>query len=88
LKEGALFVLTIDLFLDLTPFTENERNEWGTNVSIKWLVEQSKMKLVQGDEEELFGFPGFEPRRIIANLDRYYVGQFCPSLVQMVILQK
>ncbi|MGZ4194525.1 MAG: class I SAM-dependent methyltransferase, partial [Solirubrobacteraceae bacterium] len=39
LKPGGHLVLTIDLFLDLIPFTDRERNRWGTNMSVAALIE-------------------------------------------------
>jgi SAM-dependent methyltransferase len=87
LREGALFILTVDLFLNTAPFTRRERNQWGTNISIEWLVEQSNMKLVQGERSELCGFPEFDPERVLSNLEKYYVGLY-PLLTQMLVLQK
>jgi 2-polyprenyl-3-methyl-5-hydroxy-6-metoxy-1,4-benzoquinol methylase len=88
LKPGGLFVLTTDLFLDLAPFTDRRRNRWGTNVSIRWLVEQSGMQLVQGDRSELFGYPEFDPYEILGHLDRYLVGRYYPTLAQLLVLRK
>ncbi len=87
LKKGALFVLTVDLFLDLFPFTRKHRNRWGTNVSICWLLQQSRLKLVSGNRKELFGYAQFNARRIQARLGDYLIGEY-PTMVQLLVLQK
>jgi SAM-dependent methyltransferase len=88
LRPGGRFVLTVDLFLDVTPFAASARNRWGTNVSVRDVVERSGMRLVVGDRRELVGFPEFDPERIRAGLDQYYVGEGYPTLVQMLVLEK
>lgn len=87
LRGGGLAVLTVDLFLNLEPFTTRARNEWGRNISIKDLVETSGMRLVYGDPDLLYGFSTFDPDRIQANLERYFVGEY-PTLTQLVVVQK
>jgi SAM-dependent methyltransferase len=88
LRKGALFVLTVDLFLNLFPFTRRERNKCGTNVSIQNVVEQSNMRLVCGEGKELFGFTEFDPERILSNLEDYHIGANYPVLAQMFVLRK
>ena len=88
LKKGAVFILTVDLFLNLAPFTRRSANEWGTNVSIADLVRAAEMELVLGDPAELCGFPEFSAERILASLERYHVGENYPTLVQMIVLRK
>lgn len=87
LKPWALFVLTVDLFLDLFPFTREHRNRWGTNVSIRWLLQQSRLKLVWGNRNELFGYSEFNAEQIKSHLDEYMVGEY-PALVQLLVLRK
>ena len=88
LKPGGRFVLTIDLFLDLVPFTSETQNKFGTNISVEWLVRESGLALVHGEPRELYGFPDFEPDEILAQKDRYYVGQGWPTMVQTLVLAK
>ena len=88
LRKGGLFVLTVDLFLNLFPFTRWERNKCGTNVSIRRLVEQSNMRLICGERKELFGFPEFDPERILSSLKDYHIGAEYPALAQMFVLRK
>ena len=88
LKPGGLFVITLDLFLDVEPFAAATTNRYGKNISAKWLVEQSGLTLVQGNPTELYGFPEFNPDEIRKNHDRYLVGNGYPVMVQAMVLQK
>jgi hypothetical protein len=88
LCNGGELVLTIDLFLDLDPFTAQKRNRWGTNVSVAWLVGQTGMQLVEGERAELFGFPEFDPERILGHVENYLVGESYPVLTQSFVLRK
>jgi SAM-dependent methyltransferase len=88
LKPGGRLVLTIDLFLDLVPFTTETQNKFGTNVSVEWLVRESGLVLVHGEPRELYGFPDFDAHEIMAQRDRYYVGQKWPVMVQTLVLAK
>ncbi len=88
LKPGGLFVITLDLFLDVEPFATATSNPYGKNVSAKWLVEQSGLTLVHGNPAELNGFPEFDPIEVHKNRDRYLVGNGYPAMVQTMVLQK
>jgi ubiquinone/menaquinone biosynthesis C-methylase UbiE len=88
LKPGGLFILTVDLFLDLKPFTKRESNEYGRNVSIQKLVDLSGMEMTLGKREELFGFPEFDPEKILSDLSRYMLGNGYPALAQLLVLRK
>lgn len=88
LRPGGRFVLTIDLFLDLAPFGYAKENPSGTNVDVRWLVEESGLVLEQGDPEELLGFPEFDPRRVLDNLMHYEYGAYIPSVAQALVLSK
>lgn len=81
LGDGGTAVLTIDLFLNLAPFTQRESNEYGTNVNVHQLLESAGLELVEGDPSELYGFPEFDPERIQARLEDYLVGRY-PALTQ------
>jgi 2-polyprenyl-3-methyl-5-hydroxy-6-metoxy-1,4-benzoquinol methylase len=87
LKPGGRFVMTLDLFTDLQPFTEQLTNEWGTNISVARLVEASGMELVVGDTSELYGYPAFDVSAIVQNLGDFFVGTN-PTLIQCVVLRK
>jgi SAM-dependent methyltransferase len=88
LKPGGLFILTIDLFLNLRPFCSRVRNEFGRNHNVCSIAESENWELVEGNREELFGFDAFDPDRILSNLENYLIGQGYPALVQCLILRK
>jgi SAM-dependent methyltransferase len=87
LRPGGHAVLTVDLFLDLEPFSDRRENHFGTNVSIASLVDSSGLELVQGSTDELLGFPEFDHRRILASLPDYLVGSH-PVVAQCLTLRK
>jgi SAM-dependent methyltransferase len=84
LKPGGHLVLTIDLFLDLIPFTDRDQNRWGTNMSVAALIEALDATIVVGDREVLYGFPEFDARRIQRDLSQYMIGAY-PTLTQCVV---
>lgn len=88
LKPNGIFVITLDLFLNVHPFCSSKNNEFGTNISVREILEQSGMKLKWGQREELFGFPEFDKDKIMRNLHKYLIGSKYPSLVQAFILKK
>jgi hypothetical protein len=87
LKLGGRFVMTVDLFLNLEPFCRRITNEWGKNQNVRWLVEVSRMKLIEGNPSQLYGFPEFSSEEILANLERYFIGNY-PVVSQCFVLQK
>ena len=89
LKPNGLFVLTIDLFLNLTPFSDRSSNEFGTNASVFDLVQDSGLSMITGKPQELYGFPAFNPREVLANLEQYFIApNSYPVLSQAVVLSK
>lgn len=87
LKPGGRFIITLDLFLNLKPFSRRMNNEWGKNQDVRWMVELSPMKLVTGERSQLLGFPEFNPETILANLEKYFVGSY-PALSECIVLEK
>jgi SAM-dependent methyltransferase len=89
LKPGGLFVLSVDLFLALAPFSRRSFNEWGTNISMRALIEASGLELIYGLREELCGHAEFDPRAILelAKREELVVGT-SESAVQTLVLQK
>ena len=81
-------MLTVDLFLDLVPFSLKKENVWGTNVDVHRLVEWSGLDLVQGDRAELFGFSEFEPQAVLGNLNHYMIAVGYPVVAQSLVLRK
>jgi SAM-dependent methyltransferase len=87
LKPGGLFVLTIDLFLNLRPFCSRLQNEYGRNRDIRFMTELESWEIVIGNPKELFGFSPFSVDSILSNLEKYLIGQY-PVLVQCLVLRK
>jgi SAM-dependent methyltransferase len=87
LAPGGLFVLTVDLFLDLVPFTSRETNRFGRNADVRALVEASALELAVGDPAELYGYEAFDPERIQSQLGEYLIGSY-PSLAQCLVLRR
>lgn len=88
LAPGGRFVMTVDLFLDLIPFTTQATNHWGTNVDMWDLVKRSGLDLAVGVPEELYGHPDFDVAHVADNLSEYIVGNDYPTLVQAIVLQR
>ncbi len=57
-------------------------------MDIRWLVESSGLDLVAGNPDELFGYPTFDPRTVLANLSQYFYGTSYPALAQALVLEK
>lgn len=87
LRPGGQFIITLDLFLNLSPFTRRDRNQYGTNQDVRWMVEYSGLRLAQGDPAELNGFPAFAPENILIKLEDYLIGSY-PVLTQCIVLEK
>lgn len=87
LKPGGRFILTIDLFLNITPFATRLENEYGTNRDVADLIARQPWKLVTGKRDELHGFPEFNPDKILCRLETFLVGGY-PALAQCLVLQK
>jgi 2-polyprenyl-3-methyl-5-hydroxy-6-metoxy-1,4-benzoquinol methylase len=87
LKPGGLLVVTLDLFLNLEPFCERTRNEWGTNMSAAWLQEVTGFELVVGDSEELYGYEKFSTDYVLSHLEDYAINVYYPQLAQLMTLK-
>ena len=88
LKPGGKFIMTVDLFLDLHPFSKKDCNCFGSNISIKDLVDSSGLQLYFGEEKELYGYESFDSANIMALLPELLIGTGYPTLVQCVILTR
>jgi SAM-dependent methyltransferase len=86
LKPGGLFVATIDLFLDCYPFTEEISNQYGRNISIRRLVEESGLTLISGTPSQLYGYPEFEVKELLRNKEAFLTANNAMS--QCIVLQK
>jgi hypothetical protein len=87
-RPDGLVILTIDLFLDLAPFSSVERHQYGTNVDVHQLLADAKLELVRGNPKELHGYPEFTPEQVMAGLAGYLVGQPYPALAQCLIARR
>jgi SAM-dependent methyltransferase len=85
LKPDGILVMTIDLFLDLKPFSEREENEWGRNLDISHFLKMAGLRLDDGNPAELLGFPEFNPAQIMGSLATYVLGEGYPALSQCVV---
>lgn len=84
LKPNGLLVLTIDLFLDVEPFTTVPANRFGRNINIKALLESCGTELVVGSPAELYGFDEFDHHQVQSNLSSYLIGSY-PGLAQCLV---
>jgi len=71
LRPGACLVLTVDLFLDCSPFTSKDHNQWGTNVPVAKLAEAVGFSLVQGNREEIYGYPEFRTDTVLSRISEF-----------------
>jgi SAM-dependent methyltransferase len=85
LRRGGHVVLTIDLFLDLEPFTSRARNEYGINFDVKRLLDELGATLVKGEPTALYGFAEFDPDRVQSDLSQYFVGSLYPAMSQCLV---
>jgi SAM-dependent methyltransferase len=88
LKPGGLLILTIDLFLNLQPFTSRKSNQFGRNQNVRKLVELEEWDMVGGERRELFGFDEFDANRVQSRLEKYLIGRYYPAMAQCVVLRK
>jgi SAM-dependent methyltransferase len=88
LKPGGLFVLTVDLFLDLAPFTKKTANKWGRNVPITTLLNPEQFEIVHGLREELYGFDEFDASTILRHAHDFFIGRNYPTLIQTLVLKR
>lgn len=84
---GGQFVLTIDLFLNVRPFTTRETNRWGQNVSVAWIEETLGFDLMTGDRRELYGYDAFSADWVLSHLEDYAVNPESAQLAQLVTFQ-
>jgi SAM-dependent methyltransferase len=88
LRPGGVAVLTVDLFLDLAPFTDRESNEFGRNVDLRAWLARAGLELAAGDPAELNGFPEFSAGAVLRDLSRFHVGRGYPALAQCLVGRK
>lgn len=87
LKPGGELILTVDLFLDIAPFSTALANPWGRNIDLYWLSRLSPFDRADGKPEELHGFPEFDRQKVEQMSEQLLRGNY-PVLVQCLILRK
>jgi SAM-dependent methyltransferase len=85
LKPSGFLVLTMDLFLNLHPFTDQRKNKWGTNVDVRRFIDQSGLKLLRGRPAELYGFPEFKADAILARRHEFISDESGSALAQCLV---
>lgn len=89
LKPNGLCIMTVDLCLDIDPFTDIDKNDIGTNKNVAELIGASDLELVFGHRDELLGFPEFNPEAVQALIPDLFVGRFhIPVVAQMMLLRR
>ena len=83
LKPGGFLILTVDLFLDLQPFTATPRNKWGTNIDVRRFLSAAGVELIEGDRRQILGFPEFDSDAILRNRNTFLMGE--TSAVQCLV---
>lgn len=88
LKPGGVAILTVDLFLDVAPFTDRATNTFGRNIDVRAWLEAAGLELVTGTRAELNGFPEFSANAVLRDLSKYHVGREYPALAQCLVGRK
>jgi hypothetical protein len=88
LAPGGTVVLTVDLFLDLSPFTSRARSDTGTNIDLSRFLSEAGLVLIEGEPAELHGFPEFSSEDILCRLHEFHVGRPFPTLTQCLVAQR
>jgi SAM-dependent methyltransferase len=88
LKPHGLFILTVDLFINIHPFSSRQDNQYGVNRNIYKLIRTQPWILDSGEPEELFGFPEFDKDKVLNRLEKFLLGHHYPALAQCLVLKK
>ena len=85
LKPKGIAVLTVDLFIDVTPFTRKPTNQWGKNINIAEFLEKAGLQLHTGNPNELCGMKEFDPVKILELLPQYFLSVSGPCVPQCLV---
>lgn len=88
LRPGGHCVLTIDLFIDLAPFTPKLENYFGQNANVSALVDATGLEMVEGTRAQLNGFEEFDAVSVLEHLGEHFVGSGHPVCAQALVLRK
>lgn len=83
--EGRV-VMTVDLFLNLEPFSNRAENTWGANIKPAWIEEVLQMRLVEGNRRELYGYAEFSTQYVLENLQQFLIHTY-PQLAQLMVFR-
>jgi SAM-dependent methyltransferase len=82
--EGRL-ILTVDLFLNLEPFSQRKQNRYGTNLPLWEVLMSAGYSIEYGSPAEILSGPSFQPKSILGRLNEFMIGQTYPALTQLVV---
>jgi len=85
LKPEGVAVLTVDLFLDVYPFTRATQNRWGTNINVYEFLERAGLRLIEGNPRQIFGFQEFDRESIAKHSSEFLVGGDGIALAQCLV---
>jgi SAM-dependent methyltransferase len=85
LKPGGVLIFTVDLFLDLEPFTDQISNRWGQNLNVAKFLNDAKLNLVDGKECDLLGYESFTTNSILCRLSELICNPSGPCVAQCVV---
>lgn len=82
MRPGGLAIFTLDLFLDIAPFTSAKSNRYGRNFNVCSFLSRSGLRLETGERSQLFGFPEFDTDRVQCDLSSFMMHTAYPVLSQ------
>jgi SAM-dependent methyltransferase len=85
LRPGGVLVLSIDLFLNVEPFSARASNRFGTNHVIWPLLEDCGFDVTWGAPDEVLGGPSFSVTSVLERLDEVLVSDTYPVLAQLLV---
>lgn len=85
LRPAGTLALSVDLFLNLMPFSDSVSNTFGTNYPIWSLLEEHGYAITRGADDEVLGGSSFDARRVLGRLDELLLADSYPALAQLVV---
>lgn len=85
LRPGGRLVLSVDLFLNVTPFATNASNVFGMNHPVWALLDEHGFGVTEGVPDEVLGSPTFEAGMILGQLDELLIADSYPALAQLLV---
>ncbi|MGH3697232.1 MAG: class I SAM-dependent methyltransferase [Pseudonocardiaceae bacterium] len=88
LRPSGRLIVTVDLFLDLYPFTARESNRFGRNIRLWELLINSGYRPKTPNPDEVHSNPHFDPMQVMTRLEHFTIGDTYPVLAQVVVAAK